>query len=160
MNFPVMRFAEAADTDAISTLVNAAFRPERFFIDGDRTNPEKVAVLLKKGKFILLFEGDVESDVPAGCVYAELRGERGYFGLLAVDPTRQHSGFGTRLIAAAEDYCRNAGWRFMDLTFVNLRRPLPGYYQRFGYTESGFLPFPPDQIPNQPVHLVRMSKTL
>jgi GNAT superfamily N-acetyltransferase len=156
MNSPAMRFAEAADTDAISALVNAAFRPERFFIDGDRTNPEKVAALLQKGKFILLFEGEVL----AGCVYAELRGERGYFGLLAVDSTRQHSGFGTRLIAAAEDYCRDAGCRFMDLTFVNLRRPLPGYYRRFGYTESGVLPFPPDQTPNQPVHLVQMSKTL
>jgi GNAT superfamily N-acetyltransferase len=156
MNSPVMRFAEAADTDAISALVNAAFRPERFFIDGDRTNPEKVAALLQKGKFILL----VEDEVLAGCIYAELRGERGYFGLLAIDPTRQHSGFGTRLIAAAEEYCRDAGCHFMDLTFVNLRRPLPDYYRRFGYTESGVLPFPSDQLPNQPVHLVQMSKTL
>lgn len=151
-----MQFAEAADIEAIAALVNAAFRPERFFIDADRTNPEKVRALLAKGKFILVYE----NDVLAGCVYAELRGERGYFGLLAVDPGRQRSGLGSQLIAAAEEYCRKAGCRFMDLTFVNLRLQLPGYYRRFGYAENGVLPFPADQIPNQPVHLVQMSKAL
>ncbi len=151
-----MRFADAADIEAIVALVNAAFRPERFFIDADRTNPEKIAALLQKGKFILLFE----NEALAACVYAELRGERGYFGLLAVGPERQRSGVGSRLIAAAEDHCRAAGCRFMDLTFVNVRQELPGYYRRFGYVENGILPFPPDQIPNQPVHLVQMSKPL
>jgi len=151
-----MRFAEAADAPAIASLVNSAFRPERFFIDADRTNPEKVAALLEKGKFLLLFEDDVLT----GCVYAELRGERGYFGLLAVDPSRQRCGLGARLIQGAEDYCRSAGCRFMDLTFVNVRKELPGYYQRFGYRENGTLPFPPDQVVKIPVHLVQMSKPL
>lgn len=80
--------------------------------------------------------------------------------MLAIDPNRQRSGLGRQLIAAAEDYCRAAGCRFMDITFVNLRKNLPGYYQRFGYVENGVLRFPPDQVPNQPVHLVQMSKPL
>lgn len=151
-----IRFAEAPDAPAIAALVNDAFRPERFFIEADRTNPEKVGELLEKGKFLLLFE----NEKLAGCVYAELRAERGYFGLLAVDPKLQRTGLGGRLIAAAEDYCRAASCRYMDLTFVNVRQELPGYYQRFGYVENGTLPFPPDQITNQPVHLVRMSKSL
>jgi hypothetical protein len=87
MNSPAMRFAEAAQIEAIVALVNAAYRPERFFADGDRTNSEEVTALLRKGKFMLLFE----AEVLAGCVYAELRGERGYFGLLAVDPNRQRN---------------------------------------------------------------------
>ena len=78
----------------------------------------------------------------AGCVYAELRGERGYFGLLAVDPQRQRCGIGARLIAAAEEHCRAAGCRFMDLTFVNLRQELPGYYRSLGYVENGTLALP------------------
>jgi GNAT superfamily N-acetyltransferase len=151
-----MRAAEASDAPAIARLVNAAFRPERFFIDTDRTDPEKVAALLRKGKFLLLFE----SQALAGCVYIELRGERGYFGLLAVDPQRQRSGIGARLIAAAEQHCRSAGCRFMDLTFVNVRQELPAYYKRFGYVESGTLPFPEDQVVKIPVHLVQMSKPL
>ena len=150
------RFAEAADAPAIARLVNSAFRSERFFIEAERTNPEKVAASLEKGKFLLLFAGEEL----AGCVYAEVRGERGYFGLLAVDPKRQRSGLGGQLIAAAEDYCRSTGCRFMDLTFVNVRQELPCYYGRFGYVENGTLPFPAEQIAKIPVHLVRMSKAL
>jgi len=151
-----MRTAEPVDAPTIARLVNDAFRPERFFIDADRTNPGKVAALLEKGKFLLLFEGGVL----AGCVYTEIRGARGYFGLLAVEPQRQRSGIGARLIAAAEQHCRSAGCRFMDLTFVNVRQELPAYYQRLGYVENGTLPFPADQVVKIPVHLVQMSKPL
>jgi N-acetylglutamate synthase-like GNAT family acetyltransferase len=150
------RTAQLDDAENIARLVNAAFRPERFFIAADRTNPDKVRELLQKGKFLLV----EEDGLLAGCVYVELRGERGYFGLLAVDPSLQRSGLGSRMVAAAEAYCRDAGCRFMDLTIVNLRAELPGFYNRLGYVESGTLPFPPDQHPNQPCHLVRMSKSL
>jgi GNAT superfamily N-acetyltransferase len=155
-NLHEIRSAKPADAPAIARLVNDAFRSERFFIDADRTDPRKVEALFEKGTFFMLFE----DEVLAGCVYVELRSERGYFGLLAVDPQRQRSGIGARLIAAAEQQCRAAGCRFMDLTFVNVRRELPGYYQRFGYAENGALPFPADQIAKIPVHLVRMSKAL
>jgi GNAT superfamily N-acetyltransferase len=151
-----IRTAEPADAPAIARLVNDAFRSERFFIDTDRTDPEKVAALLQKGRFLMLFE----DGVLAGCVYTEIRGDRGYFGLLAVDPPRQRSGIGARLIAAAEQHCRSAGCHVMDLTFVNVRKELPTYYRRFGYIESGTLPFPADQLAKIPVHLVRMSKPL
>lgn len=151
-----MRAAEPADAPAIARLVNAAFRPERFFIDGDRTDTGKVGALLQTGKFFMLFEDGVLS----GCVYTEIRGERGYFGLLAVDPQRQRSGIGARLIAAAERHSLLAGCRFMDLTFVNLRQELSAYYQRFGYVENGILPFSADQVARMPIHLVRMSKPL
>jgi len=150
------RMADPEDAENIARLVNAAFRPERFFIDADRTSPEKVRALLQKGKFLLA----EEVGALAGCVYVETRGERGYFGLLAVDPALQRSGLGSRLVAAAEKYCRAADCHFMDLTIVNLRRDLPAFYHRLGYMESGTLPFPADQHPSQPCHLVIMSKPL
>jgi len=152
-----MRNAEPADAESIARLVNSAFRPEPFFVDADRTNPEKVRALLEKGKFLLA----EDASVLIACVYVELRAERGYFGLLAVDPSRQRTGMGSRLIDAAEHYCRSAGCRFMDLTTVNLRKELPGYYRRRGYVENGTLPFPADQYPpKMPCHLVKMSKSL
>jgi ribosomal protein S18 acetylase RimI-like enzyme len=150
------RLAQPEDAEDIARLVNEAFRPERFFIDADRTNPEKVRALLQQGEFLLV----EQAGALAACVYVELRGERGYFGLLAVDPALQGSSLGSRMIAAAEGYCRAAGCHFMDLTIVNLRAELPGFYQRLGYAESGTLPFPSDQEANQPCHLVRMSKPL
>jgi N-acetylglutamate synthase-like GNAT family acetyltransferase len=151
-----IRAAELADAPAIARLVNDAFRPERFFSTTDRTDPSKVAALFQKGQFFMLFE----DGALAGCVYAELRGQRGYFGLLAVDPQRQRSGIGARLIATAEQHCRSNGCRFMDLTFVSVRQELPAYYRQFGYVESGTLPFPADQVTRIPVHLVQMSKPL
>jgi len=148
--------AQLEDAENIAGLVNAAFRAERFFTDGDRTNAEKVRELLQKGKFLL----SEEAGKLTGCIYVELRDDRGYFGLLAVEPTLQRSGLGSRMIAAAEEYCRAAGCRFMDLTIVNLRTELPAFYHRLGYIENGALPFPRDQHTNQPCHLVKMSKTL
>ncbi len=157
MNQITTRWAESADAENIARLVNAAFRPERFFIDADRTGPEKVRALLENGKFLLA----EEAGVLVACIYMELRGERGYFGLLAVDPAKQRTGLGSRLIEAAEEYCRAGGCHFMDLTTVNLRKELPGYYRRRGYVENGTLPFPADQHPpKMPCHLVKMSKPL
>jgi ribosomal protein S18 acetylase RimI-like enzyme len=150
------RTAQLDDAENIARLVNAAFRPERFFIAADRTNPDKVRELLRKGKFLLV----EEADRLTACVYVERRDKRGYFGLLAVDPALQRSGLGSRMVAAAEAYCRDAGCRFMDLTIVNLRAELPPFYNRLGYVESGILPFPSEQDANQPCHLVRMSKSL
>jgi GNAT superfamily N-acetyltransferase len=151
-----LRTAAPADVDNIVRVVNDAYRRERFFSDENRTNPETVRTLLQKGKFLLLLE---ESTLLA-CVYVEVHGERGYFGLLAVDPPRQGAGLGARLIAAAEQDCRAAGCHFMDITVANLRTELPPYYRRFGYVECGTEPFPTDQHPKIPVHLIQMSKPL
>jgi GNAT superfamily N-acetyltransferase len=154
---PSVRIANSADAENIAHLINTAFRPERFFIDGDRTDPDKVRDLLQKGRFLLV----EESGTLMGCVYAELRGERGYFGLLAVDPAQQHAGMGSRLIEAAERYCRASGCLFMDVTIVNLREELFGYYGRRGYVVNGTEPFPNEQHPPKvPCHLVRMFKHL
>jgi GNAT superfamily N-acetyltransferase len=151
-----IRTAGPADAEAIARVVNDAYRRERFFIDHDRTNPDQVSTLVQKGKFLLL----IEDGTLAGCVYVEVRGDRGYFGLLAVDPKRQRGGHGARLIAAAEQHCRSTGCRFMDLTVASLRTELAPYYRRLGYVENGTLPFPADQNPKMPVHLIQMSKAL
>ena|SRR5579863_4546129 len=150
------RMAQLEDAENIAGLVNAAFRPERFFAEADRTNPDKVRELLHKGKFLLT----EEAGKLTGCVYVEVRDHRGYFGLLAVKPALQRSGIGSRMVTAAEEYCRVAGCNVMDLTIVNLRTELPAFYHRLGYVENGTLPFPSDQHTNQPCHLVKMSKAL
>jgi GNAT superfamily N-acetyltransferase len=151
-----IRVAEISEAEGIVTLINAAFRIEKFFVDGDRINLDQVLSMFPKGEFLM-----VDDDgAPAGCVYVERRDERAYFGLLSIDPTRQRSGLGSRLVAAAEQWGREKGCRFMDLRIVNLREELPAFYQRLGYVEDGADPFPPDTPTKLPCHFVNMSKAL
>jgi GNAT superfamily N-acetyltransferase len=151
-----IRVAEVSEAEGIVTLINAAFRIEKFFVDGDRITLGQVLSLFPKGEF-LVADGD---DAPAGCVYLEQRGERAYFGLLSIDPARQRSGLGSRLVAAAEQWARERGCRFMDLRIVNLREELPAFYCRLGYVEDGTDSFPADTPTKLPCHFVNMSKAL
>jgi GNAT superfamily N-acetyltransferase len=150
------RFATEADAEAISALVNAAFKVERFFIDGDRIAPEQVREMMRRRRFMLAEDGGAMT----ACVYVEIREQRGYFGLLAVDPARQGEGIGRKMVAEAENYARDAGCEFMDLRIVNIRAELPPLYRRLGYVETGTEPFAADARPTQPCHFVKMSKPL
>ncbi|MCX6633257.1 MAG: GNAT family N-acetyltransferase [Candidatus Solibacter sp.] len=150
---PTVRVAEAHESEEILRITNAAYRVERFFIETDRLDGERLGVLLSKGVFLI-------TDAMTGCVYVELRGERAYFGPLSVDPVCQGSGTGKLLVKAAEEYARTHGCRFMDLRIVNLREELPGFYRKLGYTETGTESFPEDEPTKLPCHLIRMSREL
>jgi len=151
-----LRPAKLDDSGAITELINKAFLVERFFVEHDRISEEEVRSLLSRGGFTLA-ESDLEL---VGCVYFELRGERAYFGLLSIDPARQRTGLGKRLIAAVEEQARAAGCRFMDLQTVNLRTELPPFYRRLGYRETGTAPFPAEVKTKLPCHFILMSKPL
>jgi GNAT superfamily N-acetyltransferase len=73
--------------------------------------------------------------------------------MLAIDPARQRQGLGARLIAAAEDHCRRAGCRDMEIEVVNLRSELPPYYRRLGI-ECGTRPFPDPQRTRVSCHFI------
>jgi GNAT superfamily N-acetyltransferase len=152
-----LRIADLADAEKITTVINSAFRrAEEFFVDGDRIDVGKVLDLLRTGK-VLLAE---DERILIGCVYVELRGDRAYLGLLSVDPSRQQSGLGSVLMAAAESYCLGFACRFMDIKVVNHRKELTVFYQRRGYVETGTSSFPPDVETKLPCHFIDMSKSL
>ena len=153
---PRLRIADAADAEAITRLINAAFQVERFFLDADRIDIQEVRTRLGTGKFILT----EANGALTGCVYVEPAGDRAYLGLLSVDPALQRSGIGRLLVDAAEDHCRAAGCHFMDLRIVNLRTELPPFYRKLGYTENGTAPFPENARPKLPCHFLIMSKRL
>ncbi len=150
------RGASLADAEALARLINGAFRVEQPFIEGDRTNPDGVRAYMEKGKFLLA----EDTSALAGCVYVELRGDRGYLGLLGVDPRRQGTGLGRRLMDAAEEFFRGAGCVAVDLRVVSARTPLPVFYRHLGYLETGTAPFAPDVPVKVPCHYILMSKTL
>ncbi len=152
-----LRLAEIGDAEGIVSVINAAFRPaESFFFDQDRIDLDKVRELLQKGRFLVA----EDSGSLCGCVYVEPRGDRSYLGLLSVDPTRQKSGLGSKLMDAAEAHCAKAGSNFMDLMTVNLRTENHAFYSRRGYVETGTAPFPADLTTKLPCHFVKMSKPL
>jgi ribosomal protein S18 acetylase RimI-like enzyme len=151
-----IRVADLRDIDAIVHLINAAFRVELPYIEGDRTNPTGVRTYMQKGKFLLA----EDAAGLAGCVYVELRGDRGYLGLLGVDPLRQGTGLGRKLMDAAENHFRQAGCVAVDLRVISARTPLPAFYRHLGYCETGTAPFAPDVPVKVPCHYILMSKTI
>ena len=153
-----IRTARLDDASAITALINQAFAVELFFKQGDRISAPAVGALLEKGT-MLLAETPLEPG-PLGSVYIEIRGNRVYVGLLAVDPGRQGRGIGRLLMRAAEDYGRAHGCSGVDITVVNLRTELPPFYRKLGYVETGTAPFDRDEPTTRPCHFIAMSKTL
>ncbi len=154
-NFPI-REARPEDLPQIVSLINRAFAVERFFKNGDRTNPEQVQQMMHDGKFLLL----TEDDQTVACVFVQVRGERLYVGTLAVDPSRQKSGLGTRMMQEAEAFARAQGCTALDIRIVNLRTELPAIYHKLGFVETGTQSAEAIKTANQPIHFITMSKEL
>src|SRR5215472_4935646 len=154
-NFSI-RLAVAADVEPLVRLINAAFVVEQPFIEGERIDPEGVRAYMEKGTFLV-----IEHAVGlAGCVYVELRGERGFLGLLGVEPQLQGTGLGRKLMDAAENYFRQEGCRAVDLRIISPRTPLPAFYAHLGYEQTGTSRFAPDVPVKVPCHYILMSKQL
>ena len=153
-----LRFATESDLPALMDLINRAFAVEKFFKQNDRLNPQQTREYFERGRFLV----SGRNGQLYGCVFVELKGDRAYLGLLSVDPAHQKTGLGARLVSAAEEYARELGALHMDLTIVNVREELPGYYQRLGYSISGTEPIPPEMIGpvSMPCHFIRMTKPL
>ncbi len=151
-----IRFARAPDAGALALLINAAFVVERPIFDGDRTSPEGVRAFLERGQFLIA----EDAGGLTGCVYVEIRGDHGYIGLLSVHPSRQGFGLGRRLMAAAEEFFRDANCTAIDLRVVSARTPLPAFYRHLGYTETHTGDIPAEARPKVPCHFICMSKRL
>src|SRR5258708_17314121 len=137
-----IRVGQADDVNALAVLVNAAFRVEQPFIEGDRVDAEGVRSYMEKGKFLVA----EDSAGLAGCVYVELRGRRGYLGLLGVDPPRQGTGLGRKLMDAGENFFRQAACVAVDLRVISARTPLSSFYRHLGYLATGTAPFASDVL--------------
>lgn len=160
-----VRPASPADVSALVRVINRAYVVEAPIFHGDRTNEAEVRTLLSRpnARFLVIDDGEAEpgSGILAGAVYVELRGERGYFGMLAVDPERQGRGHGRQLIAAAESHARAAGCELMELDVVDQRGYLVGFYSAFGYAETGTpTPYANPSATKVPVALIHMVRRL
>ena len=152
-----IRVATIADQPSMVSLINQAFAIETFMA-GERTSAAEIEAMFGTGEFLVA----IANDVLVASVYAEVRGDRGYFGMLSVRASQQGNGLGRTMIQAAEQHCRTRGCKSMELTILSLRTELPPLYRKFGYNETGRKPFQTTrQIEgDQPCELILMSKPL
>jgi ribosomal protein S18 acetylase RimI-like enzyme len=152
------RLATDADRARLIPLINSAFSIETF-LEGTRTDDEDLAAMMRKGE--LLAAEDSEG-LLIGCIYTEVRGERGYMGMLTVDPARQRLGLGTRIMEAAEEHLRSHGCVAVDILVLNLRSELPPIYRRHGFVETGTQQHGLHRTlkPGMECHFIIMSKDL
>jgi GNAT superfamily N-acetyltransferase len=168
------RLATLQDAADLARIINDAFIVEASFKIGDRTSADEIAALMNAGgEFLVLdlprrsgeaakagLEPGTGTGTIAGCVYLKCAGDCAYFGMLSIAPASQRQGLGRRLIDAAEARARERGCRIMEIHIVNLREELPGYYRRFGYLETGVLPFSDPDRASRPCFFIVMSKRL
>ena len=148
--------ADLTDVEALVRLINSAFRVEEPFIEGDRIDAPGVRSYMAKGKFLVA----EDSTGLAACVYVQIDNDGGYLGLLGVDPSRQGTGLGRKMMDAAEGYFREAGCKTVNLRVISARTPLPSFYRHLGYYETGTAPFAPDVPVKVPCHYIVMAKSL
>ena len=160
------RLATPADLPALVRVINRAYIVEAPIFYGERTDAREVSAKLALPNACFLAIDDAEPGSEpgrlAGAVYIEVRGERGYFGMLSVDPDRQGRGLGKILVRAAEAHCRAAGCRSMDIDVVDRRLELPGFYESLGYTAVGTKPYHDASHlrPGQHAGMIIMSRSL
>jgi GNAT superfamily N-acetyltransferase len=152
-----MNSASPEDVPELVQVINAAYEVEKFFVEGDRTDEDTIRRMMSDGVFLTT---RAESGRLTGGVYVELRGDRGYFGMLSVDPSAQGRGLGRHLVDAAEDYARANGCTLMDIRVVNLRTELMPFYRKLGYIETGHIEPANDPRALQPFYFVTVSKAL
>ncbi|MEU4499049.1 GNAT family N-acetyltransferase [Streptomyces sp. NPDC023998] len=145
------RDAVEADVPALVPLIDSAYRGdasrtgwtnEADILEGQRTDPESIrAVITAPCSTLLVVERDGEV---IACCQLEHRGEAAYFGMFAVRPELQGTGFGRRILAEAERTARERwGVREMHMTVISVREELIAWYERRGYRRTGKMsPFP------------------
>lgn len=159
--------ASLADAPALKALLEAGYRGdsarqgwnhEADILDDDRIAPgELEGMLADPAVTILIARGGAGL---TGCVAVTRRDPAyAYLGMLCVLPTLQSSGHGRRLLDAAEDHARSQGIAGIEMTVIDGRDALIGWYERRGYARTGETrPFPVLRDP--PITFVVLEKPL
>lgn len=149
----IIRPAQVQDADAISALVNRAYRgdssragwtTEADLLDGKRTTTEDVLALLSCHDVVIFTGWVAETLMVTLCAEWHAEEQIVHLGMIAVEPTAQNQGYGKKMILAAEQLAvERWGVRASQMAVVNVRETLIAFYQRLGYQATGELkPFP------------------
>jgi N-acetylglutamate synthase-like GNAT family acetyltransferase len=155
-----VREATSKDIPELVRIINAAFRVEDFFVNGDRTNRVDIAKRLSDPAVRVLVVDAPNSGSLAAGVQVDVHEQRGHFAMLAVDPELQGRGLSRVLMNAVEEYCLAAGCEDLGIEVVNLREELPAFYVAMGFVSVDTAPFPDMSKLRREAHMVRMTKQL
>lgn len=164
--------AAVADANALTTLVNSAYRGESSkagwtteadLLDGTRTSPELLEEILSRPDTTILKY--LEDEKLLACVELRLLGDKMYLGMLTVSPMLQGKGIGKMLLNASEALAKEKKCNAVYMTVISLRNELIAWYNRCGYTTTGERkPFVvPDTrwgIPKQKMEFVVLEKKI
>jgi GNAT superfamily N-acetyltransferase len=156
----VTRYATSDDIPEIVRIINSAFRVEDFFIAGNRTSEADIAARMADPHVRILVVDAADAGVLAAVVVVDVRGSRGHFAMLSVDPPAQGRGFARLLVNAVEEHCRVAACSALDIEIVNLREELPAFYKALGFAPVDTAPFPDTSKLRRDAHMLRMTKSL
>lgn len=145
MGIDTFRTASKSDAEAITQLVNKAYRPETGtagwthesgLVSGDRASVGQVSEVMSKPDSVILV-GLYDSEIVA-CVYIEKDGNNCHIGMLAVNPMLQGAGVGKKMLAYAEWYASEYyGSEKYIMVVVSSRNELIAFYLRRGYQQTG-----------------------
>jgi ribosomal protein S18 acetylase RimI-like enzyme len=145
MGIDTFRTASKSDAEAITNLVNRAYRPEvgasgwtheSDLVSGKRATVNQVAEIVAKPDSIVLV-GFKDSEIGA-CVHVEKDSNNSHIGMLAVNPTLQGAGVGKQMLAYAEWYASEYyGSEKYIMFVVSSRNELIAFYLRRGYQQTG-----------------------
>lgn len=137
-----IRKAELTDAEAVTKLVNQAYRPEvgsegwtheSALVNGDRIDHKKVAAAIQSGTVLV---GSNERGL-VGCVQVEVVDRAAHIGMLAVDPSLQTLGVGKLLLAHAEELAvQKFNAQVGVLVVIAARTELVEFYLRRGYSKT------------------------
>lgn len=147
-----IRSAKAEDLEALSQLVNSAYRgesskkgwtTEEHLLGGQRTDPRSLAETIagSESVILLLFSDDERL---IGCVNLQKKKNAAYLGMLTIEPTLQAGGIGRKLLEMSEQWAKE-NWqiRSVEMNVISVRQELIAWYERRGYQRTGRRePFP------------------
>lgn len=136
---------------------------ETDLVGGNRTTKDLLIEEINEpgGKYLKHLN---EQGTIVGCVYTKTSPDesRAYVGCLCVHPTIQSQGLGKKLMLAAEDLAKSAGYSKMYMKVLTVRKELIDWYEKLGYKYVGeHSPFPVGcGIPKVPLELGTWEKNL
>lgn len=165
---PHISIATLNDSNAIVTLLNAAYRgeisqngwtTEAHLIAGNtRTNLQEVAALIQLPNVVFLKYTNAENNL-IGCVNLQLKEQGIYLGMFSVHPLVQAAGIGKQILQAAEEYAQQQNVARIYMTVIDVRKDLIAWYERRGYTNTNqIIPFEQDAVSG--THLQKLQFTV